>query len=62
MASPTPEAHHPTPQQTFDHAWITLMLAPTPEIWQALLLGEPVNEDALDQTWLRRLRAAGVIE
>lgn len=44
-----------------NRAWVALMLAPTPDIWQALLDGEPVAEEALDPTWLARFRKAGVL-
>ena len=42
-------------------AWVALMLATTPDIWAGLLLGEPVNEAALDQAYLARFRKAGII-
>lgn len=44
-----------------NRAWVALMLAPTPEIWDALLNNEPVAEEALDQEWLARFRKAGVL-
>lgn len=44
-----------------NRAWVALMLAPTPEIWQALLDGEHVAEEALDQRWLARFKKAGVV-
>lgn len=43
------------------HAWICMMLATTPDIWEALLQGEPVNAAALDPMWLARLRAGGIL-
>jgi len=42
-------------------AWVCLMLAKTPEQWWALLDGEGVNEEALDQGWLKTFRDAGVL-
>ena len=44
-----------------NRAWVALMLAPTPQIWQALLNGEPVADEALDPKWLARFRKAGVL-
>ena len=44
-----------------DRAWICLMLATTPDTWAALLLGEPVNQAALDPAWLARFRTGGII-
>lgn len=44
-----------------NRAWIALMLAPTPEIWQAFLNREPVAVEALDQKWLARFKKAGVM-
>jgi len=42
-------------------AWVCLMLATTPHTWAALLNGEPVNNAALDPTYLARFRAAGIL-
>lgn len=42
-------------------AWTALMLATTPEIWQALLEGRPVAREALDQDWLARTRRLRVV-
>lgn len=44
-----------------NRSWVALMLSPTPHVWQALLDGEPVAEEALDQRWLTRFRKAGVL-
>lgn len=46
---------------THDRAWVALMLAPTPEIWAALLEGDPVDPAALDQLWLRRFKRLGIL-
>lgn len=40
---------------TATRAWRALMLATTPDTWQALLNGEPVPRSALDPLWARRL-------
>ncbi len=45
-----------------DRMWICMMLATTPDVWAGLLLGEPVNEDALDPECLQRFRKAGIVE
>lgn len=41
--------------------WMCMMLAPTVEIYQALLAGEPVAEHMLDQKWLRRFDPIGAV-
>lgn len=46
---------------TYDRAWVALMLAPTPEIWGALLAGDPVDPNALDPLWLKRFRRLGIV-
>lgn len=42
-------------------AWMALMLAPTIEIWEALLAGEEVVEERLDQKWVERFRQIGAL-
>jgi hypothetical protein len=44
-----------------DLAWVTLMLATSPEIWQALRRGDPVNPEALEASWLRRFQRLGIV-
>jgi hypothetical protein len=51
------------PEQSDDEyarLWMCFMLAPTIEICEALLRGEEVVDSRLDQTWLKRFRAAGI--
>jgi len=43
-----------------DRLWVGLMLSRTPEVWAALVRGDPVNEAVLDQAWLRRFRTLGL--
>lgn len=57
---PHPDEHPPSTPQA-QRAWIALMLAPTPPIWQALLESRAVDAAALDQHWLKRLQALGLL-
>jgi hypothetical protein len=41
-------------------AWVCLMLARTPEHWQALLTGVPCHPRFLDQEWLAHFRKLGL--
>ncbi len=58
----TANALYPRPTPEGARAWIALMLSPTPDIWEGLLMGEPVRTDQLDQEWLAILRQRKIVE
>ncbi len=45
-----------------DRLYMTMMLAKTPEVWKALMQGDPVDPAVLDQEYLRRYQELGVWE
>lgn len=53
---------HPLSSPEGQRAWVALMLAPTPDIWEGLLMGEPVRQDQLDPKWLAILRERKIVE